>query len=204
MNNQKVNNATLRFVQSFGILGGLTGIGHGVFEVLQGNKAPTDIATRIGAFTIIPNYLLTGVLTILTGMLIIYWLLFQIKNPRGVIWFFFFIVCLFLVGGGVAPILGLFIVSLVATQIRNDLKWWRRINSSKSLDILANSWKSLLFFGGAQLLAGIGIWLFLTPPGQVYEISLVQYICWTLLLLGTCFIVLSIFAGFAWDIKQES
>ena len=73
-------------VTSFGILCGLTGIIAGVFEVLQGN-VPTEgyVISTIGseytmyndftyyAVTIIPNFLVTGILAIFTSSLVTVW-----------------------------------------------------------------------------------------------------------------------------------
>ena len=72
-----MNKATTILSSTLGILAGITGIEHGIGEVLEGNR-PTDgifilswpdsaffaIMSGEPAMTIIPNYLVTGVLAI--------------------------------------------------------------------------------------------------------------------------------------------
>ena len=66
----KNTNCTRILVVIMGLLIGLSGIIHGVFETFQGNK-PTGgfLLESIGAFTIIPNYLFTGIAAIIVGLL---------------------------------------------------------------------------------------------------------------------------------------
>jgi len=81
-----LNNATRAVVSTFAILVGLAGIEHGFFELLQGNVAPNDMMIdAIGpgqrfweygverALTIIPNFLVTGILAIVFGLLVTTW-----------------------------------------------------------------------------------------------------------------------------------
>ena len=79
----KNNHATKTVASIFGVLVGLAGIQHGIFEILQGNVAPNDIMIdAIGpaqkfweyatenALTIIPNFLVTGILAIIFGLFV--------------------------------------------------------------------------------------------------------------------------------------
>lgn len=69
-----------------GILCGISGMEHGFFETLQGSVAPqTLLISAIGpvqrfwpggtetALTIIPNFLVTGILAVLGGLAVIIW-----------------------------------------------------------------------------------------------------------------------------------
>ncbi len=197
------NKSTQRFVQFFGIIGALTAFGHGIFEVMQGNTSTSDILDRIGAYTLLPNYLITGICTIIISLGIIGWLLLYVHRPYSSIIFFVLIVILFFVGGGVAPIFGLVITCIVSTQIRNQLAWWKALNSPNSLKLLAKIYHLLLTTGALFLLLGICVWLFLTPPGHLYKINIIDYICWSLLGFGTVLILLSIFAGFSHDVENQ-
>jgi len=53
MNAMNTNKSTQRFVQFFGIIGALTAVGHGVFEIGQGNASTIDILDKIGAYTLL-------------------------------------------------------------------------------------------------------------------------------------------------------
>jgi hypothetical protein len=72
------------FASALGIFAGLGGgVLHGIGEVLQGNVAPNGImieawpALRVvagePAMTIVPNFLLTGILAIVMGIIVTIW-----------------------------------------------------------------------------------------------------------------------------------
>ena len=89
-------NATRVIATTIGVIFGLSGINHGSFEFLQGNT-PTDgfIIQAIGeaqrfwglgteeAFTIIPNFLITGILSMILGLTIVIWSLWFIQTKYG-------------------------------------------------------------------------------------------------------------------------
>ena len=90
--------ATGTIVTLLGVLVGISGAIHGFFEVLQG-YSPTDgffifavgkgnswtIWTEgsEGAFTLVQNYLVTGVLAVIVGAVLAIWSVFFIKTKRG-------------------------------------------------------------------------------------------------------------------------
>jgi hypothetical protein len=82
------NRATRVVASTLGILAGLLGLVHGYLETLQGNVALSGIfilavgppcqANRVWhdcfpAMTIIPNFLVTGVLAIIVSLIVILW-----------------------------------------------------------------------------------------------------------------------------------
>ena len=86
-------NGTKIVVAAFGLLGGLTGIIAGWFEIQQGNIVPNGIViSTIGpkysmandftyfAITIIPDLLITGILAIIVSILVIIWSIVIKKN----------------------------------------------------------------------------------------------------------------------------
>lgn len=98
---------------ALGIFSGLGGASHGPGEMLQGHVAPNgiyieawpSITTLAGepAMTIIPSYLITGVLTVLVGVLLAVWAgKFAMHKNGGLILIALSIVML-LVGGGLIP-----------------------------------------------------------------------------------------------------
>lgn len=176
---------------------------HGVFEILQGNKPTVDILLRIGAYTIIPNYQLTGVATVVISLMIIFWTIGFIHKSNGAIIYLLLLIILFLVGGGIAPIVGLLITWAVATQINKPLTWWKIILPEKSRKLLAKLWLIILITGMLFLIIGIGIWLILTPPGEIYQINIVDYVCWSFIGLGSLLQIPAIISGFARDIKRQ-
>jgi hypothetical protein len=98
---------------ALGIFSGLGGASHGPGEMLQGHVAPNGIyieawpsITALAgepAMTIIPSYLITGVLTVLVGVLLAVWAgKFSMHKNGGLILIALSIVLL-LVGGGLIP-----------------------------------------------------------------------------------------------------
>ena len=98
---------------ALGIFAGLGGATHGPGEMLQGNMAPNDhfiqawpsLTALNGepAMTIIPSYLIAGVLTILVGVALAVWAgKFVMHKSGGLIMIALSIVML-LVGGGIVP-----------------------------------------------------------------------------------------------------
>jgi len=197
------NKSTRVFVIILGILTGFGGIGHGIFEILQGNRPTKDILERMGAFTIIPNYFLTGIAAIIISSVIIFWTICFIHKKHGPIIYLLLSITLFFVGGGIAMILSFLLTWIVATRINKPLSWWRKIFPEKLRKIFATLWLSILILGFLLFSIGIGIWLLLTPPGETNQINIVDYVCWLFLCIGLLLLILSIIFGFARDIEKR-
>ena len=136
INWQNVNGTRL-VVAAFGILCGLTGIIAGCFEALQGNITPSGlIITTIGpsyamaddftyfAITIIPNFLITGILAIIVSSFVIIWSVKFVHKKNGVLILFVLSITQMLVGGGWVIDLAI-ITSILSTRIDKPLEWWR-------------------------------------------------------------------------------
>jgi|TARA_B100000315_G_C14558281_1_gene579283 hypothetical protein len=112
----------------FGIAAVLLGVFHGYFETQQGSVAPSSIfINAIGgtdcepscfpAMTIIPNFLVAGIVTILVGTVMFGWVIFRLKDKKGGIGLIILSLIFLLTGGGyLAPtlstiggVLGIFI-----------------------------------------------------------------------------------------------
>jgi hypothetical protein len=98
---------------AFGLLCGLTGIIAGIFLIQQGDMtAETLKISYIGpeysqwehpaylAYTLIPNYLTTGLVTLLISVTLLVWSLFLIHKPWGSLGFLLLSVAQLLTGGG--------------------------------------------------------------------------------------------------------
>jgi hypothetical protein len=147
-----VNAARLTAI-AFGVYAGFFGFGHGIGEILQGNIITPSI--RIYAFaspglpfpfgqepamTIIPNYLFSGILTVIFGILIILWSTKYIKYKYWSIVLLILSIILLLVGGGYAPFTVLIIACISGIKINSKYKWCRKYLPTKFRQIL-----SLLF-----------------------------------------------------------
>lgn len=198
-------NSSRLFVTLQGMLAGFCGIVHGYSEALKGN-IPTEsyLLASVGAFTILPNYLITGVTAILVSFAIALWTLFFIHRKHGPAVFLALAVLLFLVGGGVAQVVFFIIAWGVSTRIRKPLTWWNSILPCKTKVFLAKAWPVLFAAGYLFVGTGIGIWLFVLPPGVIREASAIEYACWISLGVGLILQLLTIVAGFARDIERQS
>jgi len=150
-------NATQVIVSTVGILCGISGIEHGFFETLQGNTAPGKLLiSAIGpanrfwpggtetALTIIPSYLVTGILAMLAGLMVIVWSAGFVHKKYGSAIFFLLSVFQFLVGGGFAQIFLVLMTTAAATQINVPWKGWRVLLPGLLRRFLTRLWLYLL------------------------------------------------------------
>jgi hypothetical protein len=158
-----MRNATSMVASTIGVICGLSGLEHGFFEVLQGNittkvhlisGSPMIYAIgeanrfwRYGyeyAFTIIPNYLITGIIAMIVSLLVILWSIGFIQKKRGWLVFILLSVAQYLVGGGAAQFGPAVLIGMVAISINHPLKWRRPLLPIRLLRLLARPWLWLL------------------------------------------------------------
>lgn len=139
-----------------GVLG-LAGFEHGFFEVLHGN-----VALKIGtieaigeanrlwlratepAFTLIPNFLVTGIAAMAISLLVILWAVWFVRRRRnGGLILLLLCILQFLVGGGKAPFGMAIVIGIAALWIDQPLTWGWPILPAGLQRILALPW---LFF----------------------------------------------------------
>jgi hypothetical protein len=164
------------------VYAGLLGIEHGIFEVLQGNHAPNGLMINaIGppcvpdeiwhacfpALTLIPNFLVTGIVTILLGLSLLIWGTRFVHRKNGGVALILLSSLLLPVGGGFIPVfIGIF-AGIAGTRIDHPPKW-------KPVPFLAKLWPwslllLVLWFPGSwiighffvQLMLDLGTFLFL-------------------------------------------
>ena len=200
-----------------GISIGITGAIHGFFEVLQGYRS-TDgffifaigkgnswtIWTQgsEGAFTLIQNFLITGILAIIVGGILAVWSVFYIKTKRGSLIFLLIGICLFLVGGGVAQLPFIVLTAAVITRIDKPLNWWRN-NIPKNLRFTLAKLPFWLFAGFLVLFSiAFEVSIFGFFP-TITEQSTLLTISWSSLGFATVLLLASIVGAFARDIEHN-
>ncbi len=121
--------STTRVVASIvGVVAGLVGIYHGYNEVMQGNGTPSGvIINAIGppcqgncfpAMTVIPSFYISGITTIILGLIVIAWAGAFVQRKYGGLILIALSAILLLVGGGfVPPILGV-IAGVIGTRVK--------------------------------------------------------------------------------------
>ena len=152
MQNKTTFSAAKGTASIFGILAGLGGLVHGIGEVLQGNVKPGGtiieswtqgpIATNMGGepgMTIVPNLLITGLLTIFVSLALVVWAAFVRKRNGGRILLLLSVIML-LVGGGFGPPTIGILAGVAGTGIGAPLTWWRKRLSVDVRRFLAKLW----------------------------------------------------------------
>jgi hypothetical protein len=102
----------------FGVVAGIAGIMHGYYEILQGSTRPEGVVIpSIGlpcvaeqawnacepALTVVPNFLITGILAVILGLLVLVWSGWFIERRNGGVVLILLSVLLLLFGGGFFP-----------------------------------------------------------------------------------------------------
>jgi hypothetical protein len=110
--------ATRLVTTALGMLAGIAGLEHGYFEILQGNIRPTSFMfPSMGppcapdkvwnacepAMTILPNFWMAGIATVLLGLLIILWSAGFVHHKSGGAVLILLSVAILLSGGGFFP-----------------------------------------------------------------------------------------------------
>ncbi len=202
-------------VMVLGVIWAISGLHHGFFEILQGWN-PTDglIISSIGpaqqrwihgtdeAFTIIPNFLLSGILSVLLSSIIIYWstnCLYQRDAGRVFLSLFF---GLFLVGGGIGFVPYFLLTWYSIRYIRNPIPGWIHKIPVVFQRIMDEGHKPLLFLTAIFFLIGLEISVFgffpnVTDPDQILNI------CWSFLGISLFFLPLTILTGLVSEIKGQ-
>lgn len=207
-----MRSATRIVASTFGGLVALAGIEHGVGEVLQGNVTPDGLVilswtgqgpfSALGgepAMTIVPNLLITGILTILVSLAFLIWVTLFVQREHTGRVLALLCIAMLLVGGGFGPpILGL-IVAAIATRVNAPLTWWRAHLSGGLRSVLSTLWpwcfgacliNWLMMFPGVVLL---GYYFGVNDPNLIF-----------MLLIGMFgFLLLTILTGFAYDSQRQ-
>jgi len=134
----------------FGMLAGVGGPVHGFGEILQGNVRPEGIivnswavgpiATNMGGepgMTIVPSFLITGILTVLVSLAIVVWsAAFMRDRTAGRILLLLSVIMLLVGGGFGPPIIGI-LAGVAGTGIGRPSPWW-------SSRLSKGMWRSLV------------------------------------------------------------
>jgi hypothetical protein len=198
----------------FGVYAGLLGIEHGCFETLQGNAvpkglkilavSPSELPFPFGhepAMTVVPSFLVTGILAIAVGLSIILWSAAFLHSRHGAAVLFLLSALLLLFGGGFGPISLLITACIGATKINKPLTWWRSHFPVALRRTLANLWP--WFFAAALLWVPAEL-----AAGQLFDLKNDHRQTLTNLNLMLsypmlAFFALSLIAGFARELQRQ-
>jgi hypothetical protein len=140
---------------ALGAYAGLLGAVHGYFEILQGNVAPNGLMINaIGppcqpemvahacfpAMTVIPNFLVTGILAVVVGLTAAIWAAAFVQRKRGVLILVLLSLSMLVVGGGFVPTFVGLIAAYAGTRIHAPPTQQRTRLSPRALHTLAKLW----------------------------------------------------------------
>jgi hypothetical protein len=138
-----------------GLTAGGAGVEHGIFEILQGDARPEGLMIpSIGppcvpelswnqcepAMTIVPSFLVTGILAIILGVVVMIWSAFFLQKKRGGLILILLCIPLLLFGGGLFPPLIGMIAGAMGTRINKPLSAEGSRLSGGLLWFLAAQW----------------------------------------------------------------
>lgn len=198
------NKATKAFASTLGILVGLAGVEHGILEFLQGNVRPDglmidaigpeqklwEFATET-ALTVIPNFLISGILSILFGVLVTIWAYRYVDSKYGAIVLLVLSIVLFLVGGGFAPILLTVLAFIAAARINKPLKFWCDRAPAALRNLFAVLWPWTLIISVVSFVVAVETAIFGEPMLSIVGADTAYSIQW---FLGVGMLILAIVA----------
>ena len=214
----RYNGATRLIASTLGVLVGAGSIDHGLLECLQGSHPTPGLIVNAlgagyrwtvwkqggeGAFTLVPNFLITGIVATLLGVLTIVWSIRFIPSRHGPSVFLSLSIASFLTGGGVAQILLFTLTWALATRIHASLAFGRRFIPRSVRSVLSRVWPWTLVASTVLFATALEIAIFGYVPG-VSEQTEILYICWKILAIVLTLFLLSIVSGFACDIEAAS
>jgi hypothetical protein len=198
--------ATKTVAMWLGIAAGLAGLEHGYFEILQGNTRPAGLVfPSMGppcdpevvwnacepAMSILPNFLITGILAMLLGLTMIVWSAAYVQRKDGGLVLILLSVALLLFGGGIFPPLIGVIGGGAGTRINRPF----RGESGRVTRIAAKLWPWPLVILLVWLLGQF-------PIGHFFNDSLKGVMGFGLLLI-LVMLPLSVYTAYAHDAVQQ-
>jgi hypothetical protein len=115
---------------ALGIFAGLGGASHGLGEILQGNVAPGGLVIEAWpeltalqgepAMTIVPSFLVTGILTVIFGLIVAVWAAKFVQRKNGGIILILLSIIMLLVGGGLFPPVFGVAAGVIGTRIKSS------------------------------------------------------------------------------------
>lgn len=168
-----MNSKTKIFVSTFGAMMALAGIEHGTGEILQGNAAPAGLMIESWpdseffrslsgepAMTVIPNFLITGVLAVFISITLLIWSVWFVHKKYGSLVMMLLSTALLLFGGGIFPPIIAAVIGMIAGKINAPLTWWRTHISARLRALLGKPWRwlyAVCIISWIVLLLGPGI-----------------------------------------------
>jgi hypothetical protein len=155
------------------------------------------------ALTIVPNFLVTGILAVIVGVLVVIWAGWFVHRKYGPGILMLLSILLFLVGGGFAPIFMAIIASLTATRIHKPLTFWRKVLPGVVGKFLGEIWLAVLIIFVLVFVISVEIAIFGWPLTAFFDPETAFNYLNTIALWMVGLMVLSAITAFAHDIQVQ-
>ncbi len=199
--------ATKTVATWLGFSAGIAGLEHGYFEILQRNAKPHGLMiASMGppcvpeqvwnacepAMTILPNFLITGILAVILGLLILVWSAALIQRKNGGLVLLLLSVALLLFGGGIFPPLIGLIGGAAGIRINQPLGWRP---AGAVLRFAASLWPwSLVIFL---------VWIFGQFPLGYFFGDMMKSLVGFGLLFILVMLPVSVYSAYAYDVRTS-
>jgi hypothetical protein len=208
-------NATRVIATTVGVFFGLfSGMNHGLFEILQGNT-PTDslVINAIGetqrfwlegtepAFTLIPNFMITGIVSMIVGLAIVIWSIWFLPGKHGRTVFLGLFILSFLVGGGIGQVAFFIPAWALATRMDKPLTWWKKVLPKSIWPFLSRLWIVTLVLATIAILIGLEMAIFGYFPGLT-DPEAIQNTAMLFVLSSAILYVITFIAGFGHELRK--
>jgi hypothetical protein len=211
------NRSTRILGSALGILVGIGSAEHGLLECMQGfHRTPGVLVNALGAghtwttwkqggegaFTLLPNFLITGIVAGTLGVAMIALSVRFLGRQRGPLMFLLLGSASFLTGGGVAQVVFIILTWGVASRIHTSLGFWQRLTSEKLRGTACALWPWTLTASIFLFLAALEIAVFGYVPGIRGQTELL-HACWSVLALALTLYLVSVVSGFVCDVNSR-
>jgi hypothetical protein len=208
-------NATRVIATAVGTFFGLfSGVNHGFFEILQGCKPTGGLyiyaigeAQRFwplggeDAITLIPNFMITGVASVVVGLGIVVWSIWFLPTRHGRTVFLGLFVLSFLVGGGIGQAFFFVPAWAFATRMNRPLAWWRKALPRSIWPFLSRLWVVTLVLAAIVMLIGLEMAIFGLFPGLTDPVD-IQNTAMLYVFSAAILCVVSFIAGLGHDLRR--
>jgi hypothetical protein len=208
-------NATRVIATTIGVFFGLfSGVNHGFFEFLQGNKPTGGLFIQaIGeaqrfwplggedAFTLIPNFMIAGIASMVVGGMVIIWSIWFLPTKHGRSVFLGLFILLFMVGGGIGQVFFFIPAWAFATRMDKPLTWWRKVLPHSTWPFLSKLWIVTLALATIVMLIGLEMAIFGFFPGVTQPVS-IENTALLFVFSAVILYVVSFIAGFGHELRR--
>ena len=153
------------------------------------------------AFSIIPNFMVTGLLAMIVGLTIVIWSVQYLHTRHGQAVFLGLFILLFLVGGGIGQIAFFLPAWAFATRIDKPLTWWKKLLPRSTWPFLSKLWIVILVQATIIFLTGLEMAIFGLFPGFTDPVT-IQTTAMSLVFFSAILYVIAFITGFGHDLKR--